>query len=432
MGAIKTLLQRVAYQNWFIVLAIVTFFPIGIYLMFKKGWSRKAKSFAFGYIAICYVIFTLAAIFAPPSIKVASLQENKSVDVRASSYELSGSVYPYSSVLTVNGKTVTPNKKGSFSTSVPLNEGDNIITVKAVDDNKTTLQHYKIHRYTKQELADQARHAALAKELAARQKAASDQKKQAAAAAAHQQELAVATAAAKKAAASHNPENYWYLVTDVVDGDTLKVRISGKIEKIRIIGINSPESTIQHECYGDEASNYAKKLMTNRWIKFKADPTQANIDKYGRLLRYIYYGGNLTDFGKQMIAEGYAYEYTYDNPYQHRDDYLAAQASAKKAGKGLWAANTCDGQKTKPAATTAPKSATTPSSGTYTAPAPAPATPSGCDPNYAGACVPIGSDVDCAWGTGNGPLYFSGTARVVGSDIYGLDRNHDGIACNRT
>lgn len=72
--------------------------------------------------------------------------------------------------------------------------------------------------------------------------------------------------------------------------------------------------------------------------------------------------------------------------------------------------------------------------GTYVAPPPpkpAPAAPSGCDPNYAEACVPIASDVDCAWGTGDGPAYLDGVARVVGSDIYGLDRDGDGLACER-
>lgn len=52
-----------------------------------------------------------------------------------------------------------------------------------------------------------------------------------------------------------------------------------------------------------------------------------------------------------------------------------------------------------------------------------------CDPNYAGACVPIASDVDCAQGTGNGPAYVVGPVRVVGRDIYGLDRDKDGIGC---
>ena len=76
----------------------------------------------------------------------------------------------------------------------------------------------------------------------------------------------------------------------------------------------------------------------------------------------------------------------------------------------------------------------------YVAP-PAPAAPaapapfvqqntSGCDPNYSGACVPIASDVDCAGGSGNGPAYVQGPVTVVGSDIYDLDRDGDGIACD--
>ena len=53
-----------------------------------------------------------------------------------------------------------------------------------------------------------------------------------------------------------------------------------------------------------------------------------------------------------------------------------------------------------------------------------------CDPNYEGACVPIASDVDCAGGSGNGPAYVQGPVRVVGSDIYDLDRDGDGIGCD--
>ena len=53
-----------------------------------------------------------------------------------------------------------------------------------------------------------------------------------------------------------------------------------------------------------------------------------------------------------------------------------------------------------------------------------------CDSNYAGACVPIASDVDCAGGSGNGPRYVSGPVRVVGSDIYDLDRDGDGVGCD--
>jgi resuscitation-promoting factor RpfB len=54
-----------------------------------------------------------------------------------------------------------------------------------------------------------------------------------------------------------------------------------------------------------------------------------------------------------------------------------------------------------------------------------------CDPNYEGACVPIASDVDCAGGSGNGPAYVRGPVYVVGRDIYKLDRDGDGVACEK-
>lgn len=61
--------------------------------------------------------------------------------------------------------------------------------------------------------------------------------------------------------------------------------------------------------------------------------------------------------------------------------------------------------------------------------APAPQQSSGCNPNYS-PCVPNDPvDVDCAGGSGNGPSYVSGPVQVIGTDVYGLDANHDGIGC---
>jgi hypothetical protein len=60
------------------------------------------------------------------------------------------------------------------------------------------------------------------------------------------------------------------------------------------------------------------------------------------------------------------------------------------------------------------------------------ATPSApaCHPSYE-PCVPVASDVDCAGGSGNGPAYVRGPVRVLGSDPYGLDRDGDGIGCEK-
>ncbi|MCV7281359.1 hypothetical protein H7J88_17110 [Mycolicibacterium flavescens] len=54
---------------------------------------------------------------------------------------------------------------------------------------------------------------------------------------------------------------------------------------------------------------------------------------------------------------------------------------------------------------------------------------SDCDSNYSG-CVPVASDVDCAGGSGNGPEYVAGPITVIGDDIYELDRDGDGTACD--
>jgi hypothetical protein len=64
-----------------------------------------------------------------------------------------------------------------------------------------------------------------------------------------------------------------------------------------------------------------------------------------------------------------------------------------------------------------------------TAPAPPPPPAQQCHSSYTGACVPIASDVDCAGGSGNGPAYVSGPVYVVGPDVYDLDRDGDGVAC---
>lgn len=66
--------------------------------------------------------------------------------------------------------------------------------------------------------------------------------------------------------------------------------------------------------------------------------------------------------------------------------------------------------------------------GTYQPPEPEPEPQGNCDSNYSG-CVPIDSDVDCEGGSGDGPSYASGPVEVVGSDIYGLDSDSDGVAC---
>lgn len=144
------------------------------------------------------------------------------------------------------------------------------------------------------------------------------------------------------APASTNPT--FYAVDVVVDGDTLKVTIDGKRQTIRVIGIDTPEvvdprKTVQ--CFGKEASDQAKSLLTGGKVTLTPDPTQSDRDKYGRLLRYIGLEDG-SDFGRRMIADGFAHEYTYNVPYQRQADYKQAQHEAQATSKGLWAATACE------------------------------------------------------------------------------------------
>ncbi len=115
----------------------------------------------------------------------------------------------------------------------------------------------------------------------------------------------------------------------------------------------------------------------------------------------------------------------------------AAKAAQKAAAKAAAKKAAAEAARQKAAAAEAVRqqqaAAAAAAAAAAIAPAPvrpaAPAAPSGCDPNYAGACVPIASDVDCAGGSGNGPAYVGGPVTVVGSDIYGLDRDGDGMGC---
>lgn len=80
-------------------------------------------------------------------------------------------------------------------------------------------------------------------------------------------------------------------VDRVIDGDTVDVDLNGKIERIRLIGMNTPESVDPRrpvECFGKEASNRAKALLSGKTVYLETDDSQGTRDQYGRALRYIW------------------------------------------------------------------------------------------------------------------------------------------------
>lgn len=128
-------------------------------------------------------------------------------------------------------------------------------------------------------------------------------------------------------------------VVGVSDGDTLRVTVNGATERLRIIGMDAPELS-ERECYAQAAASRMQSLVQSRDVRIAADPTQGDRDRYGRLLRHVYTLDG-TNVAEALIAEGLAVEYTYSRHYDGRDDYLAAQDTAREESLGLWSGE-CD------------------------------------------------------------------------------------------
>ncbi|MBP9710755.1 MAG: thermonuclease family protein [Candidatus Pacebacteria bacterium] len=130
-----------------------------------------------------------------------------------------------------------------------------------------------------------------------------------------------------------------YDVIKVIDGDTLTVKIAGESETIRLIGIDTPETGANGECFAAEATAALKKLAGAR-VRLEKDSSQGERDKYDRILAYVFSEEGVHT-GEQLIEEGFAKEYTYSKAYKYQAAYKAAQKSAQDSKKGLWAPSAC-------------------------------------------------------------------------------------------
>jgi micrococcal nuclease len=134
-----------------------------------------------------------------------------------------------------------------------------------------------------------------------------------------------------------------FRVDRVIDGDTIDVDINGSITRLRLIGIDAPESVDPNEpvqCYAVEASNKAKELLEEKNVRIESDPTQGYIDVYHRLLRHVFLEDG-TNFNEYMIKNGYAYEYTYSTAYKYQEEFRLAEVNARENKRGLWADDAC-------------------------------------------------------------------------------------------
>lgn len=124
-------------------------------------------------------------------------------------------------------------------------------------------------------------------------------------------------------------------VTQVVDGDTLVVRLANdRQERLRLVGINTPEDG---ECLADEAARRLDVLVGGRRVRLVRDVSDR--DQYGRLLRHVLAGGR--SVGEVLVAEGLAFSRAYPPDTGRQAALDAAQARAQAAMIGLWAPDSC-------------------------------------------------------------------------------------------
>lgn len=145
-------------------------------------------------------------------------------------------------------------------------------------------------------------------------------------------------------------------VVRVVDGDTIRVEITkivegpgagvtdvGKEYAVRLIGIDTPESVrpgTPVECFGREASDAAKAFLEGMDVRLVDDVE--NVDRYDRLLRYVYIGDEMAN--SRLVVNGYASAYTYPPNVRHADLFVQLEREARDNDRGLWSPDTCNGE----------------------------------------------------------------------------------------
>jgi micrococcal nuclease len=222
-------------------------------------------------------------------------------------------------------------------------------------------------------------------------------------------------------------------VTNIVDGDTIDVLIDGQEQRIRIIGVDTPETKDPNQpvmCFGAEATAFTVQMIQMAGNEVYLEKDVSETDRYDRLLRYVWlpHDDGTRMLNQELVAQGYAQSSTYPPDVKYQDLFVEAQQQARAEGRGLW--GTC-GEfgvplatpkpvRQPPTPTAVPQPAATP---VPVAPEPPPAT-GGCDPSYPDFCLEPGiPDLDC----GDIPY---GRFTVLPPDPHGFDGNdNDGLGC---
>lgn len=130
-----------------------------------------------------------------------------------------------------------------------------------------------------------------------------------------------------------------YLVTSIEDGDTITVDMNGTLERVRFIGVDTPETQDPRtavQCFGKVASEFTRSMIGQGPVRLEADPTNTNRDRYNRLLRYVYLpDGRLVN--AEIIKQGYGFAYTLF-PFEKMEEFRSYERQAREQNLGLWGA----------------------------------------------------------------------------------------------
>lgn len=120
----------------------------------------------------------------------------------------------------------------------------------------------------------------------------------------------------------------------VIDWDTIEATIDWVKEKIRLIGIDTPETEVWAEYYWKEATDYLTGRIEWKDVYIEIDESQWERDRYNRLLGYAFLG--VENLWETLIKEWYAYEYTYNKAYKYQELYKSSEKYASENTLGLW------------------------------------------------------------------------------------------------
>ena len=126
-------------------------------------------------------------------------------------------------------------------------------------------------------------------------------------------------------------------VVEVIDGDTIRVEVAGKLYTVRYIGIDTPETKHPEkgvEPFGPEAAQKNKELVEGKLVRLEKDVSET--DRYGRLLRYVWLGDMLVN--EELVKLGFARVSTFPPDVKYAELFVRLEAEARANNRGLWGA----------------------------------------------------------------------------------------------